>query len=139
MLTTMTDDVGGGIQQKMEDYHNCVEDIHANDFPTAKLVKAFCKEFGFSKEEVECEEVANEKVQLSAEGLCKKLFRQRGMVRYTLVLTQTPGEEGIAKLQLKTEMGGNAKTSRKVEFDMERLEREPEKVLKEFFEEIKQQ
>ena len=118
---------------------NCEHEDMAQELPTEKLVKAFCRKFGLEEEEVEVDEVLNEKLQLSGEGLEKRVFRSYGMIRNTLTITINADKPDRAVLQLKNEKHGRSKTFGKFDVDLGKLCLEPERVLKEYFQQIKEQ
>ncbi len=122
-----------------EEETNCECLDAEQELPTEKIVKAFCRKFGLEAEEVEVDEVLNEKLELTGEGLEKRILRSYGMVRNTLTVIVNAGKPDKAVLQLRSEKHGHAKTFGKFEVDLEKLCHEPERVLKEYFQQVREQ
>jgi len=122
-----------------EEDEGCEHEDMTQELPTEKIVKAFCRKFGFEENEVELDEVEHEKLELTGEGLEKRLLRSYGMIRNTLTIMVKAEKPDMAALQLRSEKHGHSKTFGKFEVDLEKLCREPERVLKEYFGQIKEQ
>lgn len=111
--------------------------LEIDTIPVDQLLKAFCKIHSLGKDEVQCDYVEDEMLELSGTGRSKKWFKDGGQVHYKLRVALDKKDLTRVIIQMQTKKDGRCHTSRAIEFDILDLNRQPEGVSRDYIEQTK--